>query len=80
MKIIAIIGARPQFIKHFTFEKACEGKLGLITVHTGQHYVTNMSEIFFDQLGMKNPDYMLGIGSENHGTQTAKIMIEVEKI
>ena len=80
MRIIAIIGARPQFIKHFAFEKACEGKLELITVHTGQHYDSNMSEIFFNQLGMKDPNYMLGVGSENHGTQTAKIMIEVEKI
>jgi len=80
MRIVAIIGARPQFIKHFAFEKACEGKLELITVHTGQHYDSNMSEIFFNQLGMKDPNYMLGVGSENHGTQTAKIMIEVEKI
>ncbi|MEN8880410.1 MAG: UDP-N-acetylglucosamine 2-epimerase (non-hydrolyzing) [Polaribacter sp.] len=79
-KIIAIVGARPQFIKHFPLEKACEGKIELITIHTGQHYDTNMSEVFFDQLGMSKPDYMLNIGSSNHGLQTASIMIEIEKI
>jgi UDP-N-acetylglucosamine 2-epimerase len=52
LKIITIIGARPQFIKHFSFEKACKGKLELITVHTGQHYDANMSEVFFEQLKM----------------------------
>ena len=80
MKIIAIIGARPQFIKHFSFEKACKGKLDLITIHTGQHYDTNMSEIFFDQLNMNKPNHMLNVGSSNHGVQTAKMMIDIEKI
>lgn len=80
MKIVAIVGARPQFIKHFPFEKACNGKLELITIHTGQHYDTNMSDIFFNQLGMKEPNYMLHIGSGNHGDQTARMMIDIEKI
>lgn len=80
MKIVAIVGARPQFIKHFPFEKACNGKLELITIHTGQHYDTNMSDIFFNQLGMKEPNYMLNIGSGNHGVQTARMMIDIEKI
>ena len=79
-KIIAIVGARPQFIKHFPLEKACEGKIELITIHTGQHYDANMSEIFFDQLGMNKPHYMLSTGSGNHGIQTGKMMIEIEKI
>lgn len=80
MKIIAIVGARPQFIKHFPFERACKGNLELITIHTGQHYDKNMSNVFFDQLGMNKPDYMLNIGSSNHGLQTATMMIEIEKI
>ena len=80
MKIIAIIGARPQFIKHFAFEKACEGKIDLITIHTGQHYDSNMSEVFFNQLEMNEPTHMLNIGSGNHGLQTAKMMIDIEKI
>ncbi|MGK0446294.1 MAG: UDP-GlcNAc3NAcA epimerase [Polaribacter sp.] len=80
MKIIAIIGARPQFIKHFSFEKACKGKLDLITIHTGQHYDANMSDVFFDQLKMKKPDYMLYAGSGKHGAQTAKMMVDLEKV
>ncbi len=80
MGIIAIIGARPQFIKHFPFEKACEGKLDLKTIHTGQHYDENMSAVFFEQLGMKKPDYMLNIGSGNHGIQTAKMMTQIEEV
>ena len=80
MKIIAIVGARPQFIKHFSFEKACENKLELITVHTGQHYDANMSDVFFHQLGMNKPNYMLNIGSGKHGEQTARMMIEIEDI
>jgi len=80
MKIIAIIGARPQFIKHFSFEKACKGKLDLITIHTGQHYDVNMSDIFFNQLDMNKPSYMLNVGSGNHGAQTARMMVEIESI
>ncbi len=80
MKIIAIIGARPQFIKHFPFEEACKGKIDLITVHTGQHYDPDMSDIFFRELGMKQPDFMLEVGSGHHGFQTASMMIEIEKI
>lgn len=80
MKIIVIVGARPQFIKHFAFEKAAKDKLELITIHTGQHYDSNMSEVFFSQLGMKKPDYMLNVGSGNHGVQTAHMMIEIEHI
>lgn len=80
MKLIAIIGARPQFIKHFPFEVACKGKINLITVHTGQHYDPDMSDIFFKELGMSQPDFMLDVGSGQHGVQTANMMIEIENI
>lgn len=79
-KIIAIIGARPQFIKHFPFEKAAENKLDLITIHTGQHYDNNMSSVFFEQLNMSKPSYMLNNGGGNHGEQTGKMMIDIENI
>ena len=79
-KIIAIIGARPQFIKHFPMEKACQGGVELITIHTGQHYDENMSKVFFDQLGMRKPDYLLATGGGNHGEQTGKMMMEIERI
>lgn len=80
MKIVTIIGARPQFIKHFSFEKACKEKINLITIHTGQHYDANMSDIFFNELGMNRPSYMLNVGSGNHGSQTASMMVEIEDI
>lgn len=79
-KVVAIIGARPQFIKHFPLEMACRGKLDLVTVHTGQHYDSNMSAVFFDELGMSQPDYMLEIGSGTHGAQTGKMMISIEEV
>lgn len=79
-KILAIIGARPQFIKHAPIEIAFQGKAKLVSVHTGQHYDHNMSQIFFDELGMTTPKYMLEVGSHSHGIQTGKMMIEIETI
>lgn len=79
-KILAIIGARPQFIKHAPIEIALQGKTQLISVHTGQHYDHNMSQIFFDELGMSVPKYMLSVGSHTHGVQTGKMMIKIEEI
>jgi UDP-GlcNAc3NAcA epimerase len=79
-KILAIIGARPQFIKHAPIEIAFKNIAELISIHTGQHYDHNMSQIFFDELGMSAPKYMLEVGSHSHGTQTGKMMIEIENI
>ena len=79
-KILAIIGARPQFIKHAPIEIAAHGKLDLIAIHTGQHYDENMSAIFFDQLKMESPKYNLNIGSYSHGVQTGKMMEALEPI
>lgn len=80
LKVIAIVGARPQFIKHFPFEKALASEIELITIHTGQHYDDYMSKIFFDQMNMSRPKYMLQIGSRGHGAQTGAMMEEIEKI
>lgn len=79
-KVLAIIGARPQFIKHAPIEIAFKGQAELVSVHTGQHYDHNMSQIFFDELGMSVPKYMLNVGSHSHGIQTGKMMIELEEI
>jgi len=79
-KILSIVGARPQFIKHCPFELACKDSFDLTTIHTGQHYDENMSKVFFDQLNIKRPDFMLEVGSGNHGYQTGKMMIEIERI
>ncbi|MBM7560334.1 non-hydrolyzing UDP-N-acetylglucosamine 2-epimerase [Marinitoga litoralis] len=81
MKIISLIGARPQFIKEAVLHKEFE-KNGIneILVHSGQHYDKNMSDIFFQTLNIKDPDYYLNVGSGNHGEMTGKIMMEFEKI
>lgn len=79
-KIVIIIGARPQFIKHFPMEMALKNKMDLITIHTGQHYDAKMSQVFFDELGMEKPNYMLDVGSHSHGVQTGKMMIAIEEI
>jgi UDP-GlcNAc3NAcA epimerase len=79
-KVIAVIGARPQFIKHFAFELEAKKVVDLKTIHTGQHFDENMSNVFFDELGMRKPDYQLQLGGGNHGQQTGIMMIEIEKI
>ena len=79
-KILAVIGARPQFIKHAPFEIAAKGKIELITIHTGQHFDANMSQVFFEQLGMDAPKYQLNTGGGAHGEQTGKMLQEIEPI
>lgn len=80
MKIITIIGARPQFIKCAPLSAKLRREHDEILVHTGQHYDVEMSDVFFNELNIPKPDYNLGIGSGNHGEQTGKILIEIEKI
>ncbi|MBX7226692.1 MAG: UDP-N-acetylglucosamine 2-epimerase (non-hydrolyzing) [Chitinophagales bacterium] len=82
LKIIAIIGARPQFIKHAPIDlyATSMSDIQLFTIHTGQHYDKNMSDVFFNQLKMSKPDIILEIGSHNHGKQTGLMMIEIERI
>ena len=83
-KILTIIGARPQIIKAAAISRAIENNftstLEEILIHTGQHYDTNMSEVFFKELGIPTPHYQLAIGSGSHGEQTGKMLIEIEKI
>lgn len=82
-KILAVVGARPQFIKHAPIELAVRAQypgIELKSLHTGQHYDENMSAVFFDQLGMQPPDYQLHIGSLSHGAQTGRMMEEIENI
>ncbi|ANQ53780.1 UDP-N-acetylglucosamine 2-epimerase [Thermosipho sp. 1063] len=81
MKIISLVGARPQFIKEAIIHKELKKyKIKEILVHSGQHYDFNMSDVFFKELDIKNPDYYLNVGSGNHGEMTGKIMIEFEKV
>jgi UDP-GlcNAc3NAcA epimerase len=84
IKIITIIGARPQIIKAAALSRSIKtkfsDKIKEIIVHTGQHYDANMSQIFFDELGIPASHYNLNVGSGSHGTQTATMIIGIEEI
>jgi UDP-N-acetylglucosamine 2-epimerase len=80
-KIVSIVGARPQFIKAALISKKLRAAGCVeILIHTGQHYDFNMSDIFFKQLQIPEPDYYLGIGSGLHGEQTGKMLVEIERV
>jgi UDP-N-acetylglucosamine 2-epimerase (non-hydrolysing) len=81
-KIISVVGARPNFMKVAPLHKAFQKypSISHRIVHTGQHYDANMSKVFFDDLELPHPDVYLGIGSGSHAVQTAKIMVEFEKV
>lgn len=79
--IFSIIGARPHFVKAAPFMEAMrESPYTVFTIHSGQHYDPNMSDVFFRQLGMPEPQLNLGIGSGTHAYQTAEVMKGVEKL
>ena len=84
MKIVTIIGARPQIIKAAALSRAIKthyaNEIQEIIVHTGQHYDDNMSAVFFDELGIPRPDYNLHVGSASHGVQTARMTEGIEGI
>ena len=84
IRLLTIIGARPQIIKAAAISRAVRAKFaGQIEekiLHTGQHYDDNMSEVFFRELGIPAPDYNLHVGSGSHGVQTARIIEGIEKV
>lgn len=80
MKIVSIVGARPQFIKAAAVSRKLRERHTEILIHTGQHYDTNMSDIFFDELGIPAPDINLGIGSGSHGAQTGQTLAKIETV
>ncbi len=81
-KILLIVGARPNFMKMapLYFEITATKKLHPVIIHTGQHYDYTMSQAFFEDLELPEPHYFLGAGSGSHGEQTARIMVEGEKV
>lgn len=82
MKIMTIVGARPQFIKAAVLSRLidADNTVEEVIVHTGQHYDANMSEVFFRELSIPEPSYNLQIQSKTHGEMTGKMMIEIEKL
>lgn len=80
MKVVTVVGARPQFIKAAVVSHELRKKHTEILVHTGQHFDYNMSEQFFSELDIPNPDYNLGISGGTHAEMTGKMMIEIEKV
>ena len=87
MKIVTIVGARPQFIKAASVSRAIQehnkehdAQITEVMVHTGQHYDENMSQVFFDELEIREPDYNLGVGSGTHGKMTGSMLEKIEEV
>ncbi len=83
MRIAHVLGTRPNFVKMAPVIAATSARLGAVSaivVHTGQHYDRAMSEVFFEELGVPEPDHMLGVGSGSHAEQTAKVLERLEPV
>ena len=82
MKIITVLGARPQFIKASVVSKVLQSEIDIeeVIIHTGQHFDKNMSGIFFNELKIKKPNYNLGVSSLSHGAMTGRQLEKIEKI
>src|SRR5437870_460744 len=82
-KILNIVGARPNFMKMAPLMDQFarrRDRFDAKLVHTGQHYDAQMSDVFFEELGLPKPDIHLGVGSGSHAVQTSRIMVEFEKV
>ncbi len=80
MKIVTVVGARPQFIKAAAISRRLRLRHTEILVHTGQHYDDSMSQIFFDELDIPQPEVNLGVGSGPHGAQTGEMLAGIERV
>ena len=80
MRILSIVGARPQFVKAFPVSRRLRREHEEVLVHTGQHYDEALSDVFFDELDIPEPDYHLGVGSDTHASQTASMMTALEDV
>jgi UDP-GlcNAc3NAcA epimerase len=80
VKLVSIVGARPQFIKLAPLARRLEGRHEHVVVHTGQHYDRDMSKSFFDELDIREPDFNLAIGSGSHGHQTGRMLVALDSL
>lgn len=80
MKIVTVLGTRPEIIKLSPLIPLLDKGFDHKIIHTGQHYNYEMDRIFFEELGLRDPDYILNVGSDTHGAQTAKMLVGTEKI
>lgn len=81
MKVVSIVGARPQFIKSAVVSRAMRSTgLEEVLVHTGQHYDSNMSDVFFEEMEIPKPDYHLSIGGGTHGQNTGRMLEAIERV
>jgi len=82
MKIITVIGARPQFIKAAALSRELSKHKGIeeIIIHTGQHFDENMSDVFFEQMDIPKPKFNLNINGLTHGAMTGQMLEKIEKI
>jgi UDP-N-acetylglucosamine 2-epimerase len=80
MKIVSVVGARPQFVKAAAMSRTIRARHEEVLVHTGQHYDYMMSGVFFDGLDLPAPDVNLGVGSGPHGAQTARMLEGIEAV
>jgi len=81
MKIVTVVGARPQFVKAAPVSRALASRGATeVLIHTGQHYDPQLSDVFFQQLALRAPDHHLGIGSGSHGAQTGRMLEAIEAI
>lgn len=80
MKVVTLVGARPNFIKMAALSAKLRKHFTEIVVHSGQHYDYEMDQVFFDELGILEPDHHLGIGSNTHGRQTGEMLARIEDV
>ena len=82
MKIVSIVGARPQFVKAAVVSRAIArtGSIKEVIVHTGQHYDKNMSEVFFSEMDIPAPDYNLAVHGMTHGAMTGRMLEGIERV
>ena len=83
MRLVHVLGTRPNVVKMAPVIAATRERLGpeaSVIVHTGQHYDRAMSEVFFEELGLPEPDHSLGVGSGTHAEQTARVLVRLEPV